>query len=369
MRSTIRSTVSCGRPQHVPRPPGVHQRLGDLGVDRLVHRRLARAHALDPARVVELRVALGRASRSLQGGESHRRRASARARSSWRHGPCVADERRDRVRRQQRRVVVDAADAAVAGAVVGLLRHPELVEVGRQPVGEAPVVGVRERRAREVRAGRARGAPSRGKRGTRRRRHEAARGQRPAPTCAERSMNLRRVSVWNLRKETVLGSEHARPSVGALTRRAGDAAADACRRSAQGGSDPPRRIASAAALKVVRPDGKNVHQLRLHRLRPRQPAVDGPLPGLRGVEHAGRGKGRRSPADRRPGSRTGARDGGSPRGRPSRASRCALAEVEAGDVERLRDRQRGARPRARRRPRAGLDRPDRRLARASARAP
>ena len=42
---------------------------------------------------------------------------ATRARSSLRHGPVVAGERRDRVRRQQQRVVVDAPDGAVAGPV------------------------------------------------------------------------------------------------------------------------------------------------------------------------------------------------------------------------------------------------------------
>ena len=41
--------------QRVAGPPRVHERLGDLRVDRLVHRRVARAEALDPSGVVELR--------------------------------------------------------------------------------------------------------------------------------------------------------------------------------------------------------------------------------------------------------------------------------------------------------------------------
>jgi hypothetical protein len=79
------------------------------------------------------------------------------------------------------------------------------------------------------------------------------------------------------------GSEHARPSVGALTRRSGMR-----RRTTAAiriGWHDCRAIASAASLNVVKPDGKDLHKLHLHLLRPGQPAVDGPLPGVRGVEH------------------------------------------------------------------------------------
>ena len=69
------------------RPPRVRQRLRDLRVDRLVHRRLGRVHALDPARDVELRIGLDRALALAPGRRVAESRARRRARSSWRLAP------------------------------------------------------------------------------------------------------------------------------------------------------------------------------------------------------------------------------------------------------------------------------------------
>ena len=244
MRSAIRSTRLVRQPQDVARAPRVHQRLRDLRVDRLVHRGVARAEALDPARRVELGVRLGRGVELAPGRRvAQALRQDARALVVAR-GSGVARERGDRVGREQQRVVVDAPDRAVARAVVALLRHPQRVEVGREPVGEAPVVGVRERRAGKPRRGErsvlgaAAAGAGRGQDTAARPREHAAR-----QACAERSTKFRRVrrSVRQRRAggRVPMGLEHAIPVDGAL----------------RPGRRAPARPAGAAAHKGARSVG------------------------------------------------------------------------------------------------------------------
>src|SRR5687767_2687834 len=125
----------------------------------------------------------------------------------------------------------------------------------------------------------------------------------PAPICAERSMNLRRVRLESANdllpmKKTFWDRPGLNTCASPMVRRRGRFANRIPAAAVPGiriGWHDRRAIASAATLNVVKPDGKGFHKLQLYLLRPGQPALDGPLPGVRGVEHPGGGKGRRSP--------------------------------------------------------------------------
>ena len=96
-------------------------------------------------------------------------------------------------------------------------------------------------------------------------------------------------------------------------------------------------------------DGQVRHRLRLLGLRARVRQVARALPGVRRVEHDGRG----SPARARPGRRP-ARPGGSAGGGGAPVKPVPLRSVQAPQRPPLLDRHRRARPRAGRRPGAGL---------------
>ena len=93
-----------------------------------------------------------------------------------------------------------------------------------------------------------------------------------------------------------------------------------------------RRTANHVGPRALRSagDGTRRGHVRLHRLRAREPQVDGPLPGLRRVEHA-----RGGAARGQSGERCAARSPRRAAERRGRAKPVPLAEVEALAVERL----------------------------------
>ena len=248
------------------------------------------------------------------------------------------------------------------------LREPERVEVGREPVGEAPVVGVRRAAGAGGPAGRARGARSRG-------RPEPARGE-TRPPAATPGADLRGAQHElpacqrsNLAKDLIPGLEHARPPAGALTRRAGTR-----RRSAAGirigWHDRRRNRVGRAPLRWRESMAKASTSFTCTSCGQASLRWMGRCPGCGEWNTLVEEKAADRQADRRVASAGRALRARRPAARAGRAAQAGRAGRGRGGRGRApADRQRGARPRAGRRPRAGLGRADRRLARASARAP